>query len=128
MRNSTIEDIDVTQGGVVTMLYSTYKKHYSDCEKIYGSYNKDSKTIRVIIPAGRMKASGVRGRIFCTYRVEYANETGEYYTNIKAVCAKNAIKRAKKAGVIPLRVRIGYDSNSPVCWTSEQGFLRDENC
>lgn len=32
------------------MLYSKYKKHYSDCKTVYNSYDKDKKTIEVIIP------------------------------------------------------------------------------
>lgn len=44
------------------MLYSRYKRSFSDCKIIPGTYHKDSKTIAVEIPEGRMKKSGVRGK------------------------------------------------------------------
>lgn len=46
------------------MKYSRYKKSYSDCETIHGTYDKETKTIGVVIPDGRMKNSGVRGQSY----------------------------------------------------------------
>lgn len=42
---------------VETMLYRRYKQHFADCETVAGSYNKDSKTIDVLLPDGRLKPS-----------------------------------------------------------------------
>lgn len=46
------------------MLYRRYKRSFSDCKILPGTYHKDSKTIAVIIPEGRMKKSGIRGKHF----------------------------------------------------------------
>lgn len=81
---------------IETMKYSRYKKHYSDCETIKGSYNKYSRTIDVIIPEGRMKASGVRGQQFNGYEFEFTNSEGTFKTTYRAVCKENAIKRLIK--------------------------------
>nr|DAG68272.1 MAG TPA: hypothetical protein [Caudoviricetes sp.] len=77
------------------MLYRRYKISFSDCETIPESYDKESKTIVVLLPAGRMKPSGTRGR---TYRyMEFngtENATGrKVRCAIKAVSRENAIKR-----------------------------------
>ena len=49
---------------IIRMKYKAYKEHYSDCETVYDSYDKGNKSIEVIIPEGRMKNSGVRGKKF----------------------------------------------------------------
>ena len=77
------------------MLYRRYKTSFSDCETIPGSYDKESKTIVVLLPSGRMKPSGTRGR---SYRyMEFngiENATGrKVCCTIKATCLENAIKR-----------------------------------
>lgn len=80
---------------VMTMLYRRYKSSYADCDTIPGTYNKSSKTIDVVVPDGRIKPSGTRGKTFkwLTFRgVE--NGTGRPVSlTIKATCAENAIKR-----------------------------------
>ena len=84
------------------MPYKQYKEHYADCETIAGSFHDgcDSRgyrikeaTIEVIIRAGRMKASGVRGEHFHSYKMK--NKEGEivFY---RAVCEENAMKRVNK--------------------------------
>lgn len=80
---------------IETMLYRRYKKHYSDCETIPGTYDETYKTIKVIVPDGRMKPSGVRGQSF-----RYLEFTGtEIKTGravrcvIKAISVENARKR-----------------------------------
>lgn len=71
---------------VIKMLYSGYKKSYSDCEIVPGTYDKATKTIDVIIPDGRMKKSGVRGK---TYKYMYFDGI-ENGTNRKVrVCVKS---------------------------------------
>ena len=78
------------------MPYSQYKEHYSDCETVIGSY-KDGRDgypyaiVQVIIPEGRMKNSGVRGKSFSYYYLK--NEVNECIA-YKAVCKENALKRA----------------------------------
>lgn len=78
-----------------TMLYRRYKQHYADCETVFGSYDRRTKTIDVLIPEGRLKPSGVRGQSF-----KYMEFTGTEKTTgravrctIKATCLANAIKR-----------------------------------
>ena len=44
------------------MLYRRYKTSYADCETVLGSYDKATKTIEVMLPEGRKKKSGVRGK------------------------------------------------------------------
>lgn len=77
------------------MLYKRYKTSFQDCETVAGSYDPETKTIIVLLPAGRMKPSGTRGR---TYRyMEFngvENATGrKVRCTIKAVSRENAIKR-----------------------------------
>lgn len=87
-----------------TMPYKQYKEHYSDCETLYGSYNKhEDESVRthqfipasidVIIRKGRLKASGVRGEHFSGYQME--NEIGQRIT-YRAVNEDNALKRVQK--------------------------------
>lgn len=83
---------------VIRMKYSRYKKSYSDCETIHGTYDKETKTIGVVIPDGRMKNSGVRGQ---SYRHMWfngvENSTGrEVRICIKAISLYNAKKRLPK--------------------------------
>ena len=77
------------------MQYRDYKQHYSDCETVPGSYNKDTKTIAVLIPDGRMKPSGVRGKHFHWYTFHgIENKTGrKVRITIKATEVENATKR-----------------------------------
>lgn len=81
----------------VTMLYRQYKQHYSDCETVADSYNKSLKTIAVLIPDGRVKPSGVRGRRFSGYQLWFLDENGEKkFCSYRAVSAENATKQHKK--------------------------------
>ena len=80
---------------VLRMKYKQYKEHYSDCETVYGSYDKATKTIEVEIPEGRMKTSGVRGKSYGYYHfngVEHGTNRNVQIT-IKAVSVGNAIKK-----------------------------------
>ena len=78
------------------MPYKQYKDHYSDCETVIDSFERDKvngATIEVIIREGRLKASGVRGhhyRGFC-----FKNEEG-FTLTYRAINVENAIKRIKK--------------------------------
>lgn len=93
---------------VWTMPYRQYKAHYSDCETIIDSYTEyvneyghnyeySPATIKVIIRDGRLKASGVRGKHFSSYWVEFTLN-GDYTRceSFRAVCVENAIEQAKK--------------------------------
>ena len=83
---------------VETMLYRRYKQHFSDCETVAGSYDKNNKTIEVMLPEGRLKPSGVRGKSF--HYMEFTGieiSTGrKVRCTIKATCRDNAIKRLPK--------------------------------
>lgn len=77
------------------MGYGQYKKHYADCKTVSGSYNKAHKTIEVMIPDGRMKPSGVRGkkiRYFTFNGIEISTQETISIT-MRATCIENAIKR-----------------------------------
>lgn len=80
---------------VEKMLYRHYKESYSDCKTVPGTYDKESKTIDVVVPDGRMKPSGARGKSYkylTFHGVE--NKTGRHVSiTIKAICTKNAIAR-----------------------------------
>lgn len=78
---------------IVEMFYRNYKKHYADCETVEGSYDDEFGIIKVIVRAGRMKPSGVRGEHFKGYELE--NEEGKR-TTYRAVSEENALKRAHK--------------------------------
>lgn len=88
------KSVDLEAGDrIVEMTYANYKKHYADCETVEGSYDDEFRTIKVIVRAGRMKASGTRGEHFKGY--ELVNAKGEHIT-YRAVCEENALKRANK--------------------------------
>ena len=76
------------------MPYRQYKNHYADCEKIIDSYNCEEGTIDVIIRAGRLKNSGVRGQ--CYYYWVFKDDTKELVRTIKAVSFENAYNRVTK--------------------------------
>ena len=81
------------------MPYRQYKEHYADCETLAGSYREIERGrdagsyITIILRAGRLKASGVRGEHFSGYLCE--NEVGEKVT-YRAVSEENAVNRASK--------------------------------
>ena len=93
---------------VWTMPYKQYKAHYSDCETIIDSYKEyvyeyghgyeySPATIKVIIREGRLKASGVRGKHFANYWIEFTLNGGHTRCeSFRAVCVENAIEQAKK--------------------------------
>ena len=79
------------------MLYRRYKKHFSDCKTVPGSYNELDKTVAVILPEGRVKPSGVRGQRFSGYQLYFRDITGERrYCTYRATCLSNAEKQHKK--------------------------------
>lgn len=75
--------------------YRQYKKHYSDCETLVGSYEDTDRGafISIIVREGRLKASGVRGEHYSGY--ELTNELGLKRV-YRAVSEENALKRANK--------------------------------
>ena len=94
------EQISSLQDGdqILTMPYRAYKKHHADCETVTGSFDASNEraTIAVIIRAGRMVNSGVRGHRFSTYI--FLNKTTEKKVCFYAVSEENALKQAKKEG------------------------------
>ena len=88
------QSLDLEAGDrIVEMFYRSYKQHYADCETVEGSCDDEFRTIKVIVRAGRMKPSGVRGERFKGY--ELVNENNQHIT-YRAVCEENALKRAQK--------------------------------
>lgn len=80
---------------IETMLYRRYKQHFADCEVVAGSYDKKNKTIEVMLPDGRLKPSGVRGKTY-HYMEFHGIEQGTgraVRCTIKAVSRDNAVKR-----------------------------------
>ena len=92
----------LTEGDFVWhMTYKQYKEHYSDCETIIDSYDSGLDkhgrkvkypTISVIIRAGRLKNSGVRGEHFYGFELTDGKHTICY----RAVNEDNAINRCIK--------------------------------
>lgn len=75
------------------MPYKQYKEHYSDCETVYDSYDKETGEISVIIREGRLKNSGTRGEHYKTF--EFTADDGtvcKYY----AISEETARRRMKK--------------------------------
>ena len=69
------QTVDLEAGDqIVEMPYKAYKTHYADCEIVEGSYNDEWRTIKVIVRAGRMKPSGVRGEHFFGYDENIASK------------------------------------------------------
>lgn len=75
------------------MPYRQYKEHYADCETLSGSYDDEFGTIKVIIRAGRLKNSGVRGQHFYTFKFATDDNNFKFY---RAVNEFNARKRMLK--------------------------------
>lgn len=79
---------------IYEMPYRQYKNYYSDCETLAGSYDKEARTIGVIIREGRLKNSGVRFQKFNTYR--FRSEDGKRVQCRYAVSEENARRRIEK--------------------------------
>ena len=85
------------EGDVIwRMPYKRYKDHYSDCETIAGSY-RDGRThggyasIEVIIRAGRLVPSGVRGKHYSGYIFEAENGMKAGYYAISEETARRRL-------------------------------------
>lgn len=81
---------------IVQMKYSSYKKHYSDCKTVSGSYDSELKTIKVYIPNGRMKPSGVRGERYHYIKCKATDGQRVFEITYKAITAENAEKQHRK--------------------------------
>ena len=83
---------------IILMPYRQYKQHYADCQTVKGSYNTYNKTIKVIIPDGRMKKSGVRGERFHGYILYFIDKKDNkvYRCSYRAVSKENAMKQHLK--------------------------------
>lgn len=102
-RNQQLEEAAASGAFLYETKYSAYKEHYADCDTLINSFNECTRTVVVIVPEGRMKASGVRGRKFASYL---------FYTTDKkhcrckyAVSSENALKQLareiKKDNTLP---------------------------
>ena len=88
-QKASLEDGDF----IWEMPYRQYKEHYRDCKTVVGSYDKECGTVQVIIRAGRLKNSGVRGKHFMTFKFTF---TDGKYACFRAVSAENAEKQMLK--------------------------------
>lgn len=81
-----------------TMPYARYKQRYADCKTVPGSYDKDYRTITVIMPEGRLKPSGTRGQHYHGYELWCEDsKTGEQHFMVyRAISEENAIKQHAK--------------------------------
>lgn len=78
------------------MSYKQYKEHYSDCETVAGSFQRDSykdSSIEVIIREGRLVPSGVRGKHYSGYQFKTNKGTLVCY---RAVSEENAKRQLLK--------------------------------
>lgn len=73
------------------MPYKQYKEHYSDCETLAGSYDRDEKTVKVIIRSGRIKNNGVRGQIFFNVTFKLSNGRIRCYKAVSERTARNQL-------------------------------------
>lgn len=90
-RKEQLEEAVASGAFLYETKYSAYKEHYADCTTLINSYNESTRTVVVIVPEGRMKASGVRGRKFASY-LFYTND--KQYCRCKyAVSSENALKQ-----------------------------------
>ena len=82
----------------IKMKYSQYKKSYADCKTVPGTYDKNYKTIVVVIPEGRMKKSGVRGHRYSYYRFSGVNKTTgkKVEVTVKAITGEKARKQLSR--------------------------------
>lgn len=81
----------------IRMPYRKYKGSYADCETVRGSYDAGAKTVLVLIPEGRMKPSGVRGKRFLTIWLHVGDDAEHAFKQgFRAVSTANAIKQAVK--------------------------------
>lgn len=80
------------------MPYKQYKDHYSDCETVKGSFdrNRHGCFISVIVREGRLKASGVRGEHYSGYEFSFEEGGKTYKTCYRAVKEENALRRLQK--------------------------------
>lgn len=75
-------------GEIMTMKYRNYKLHYADCKTVPGSYNPLYKTIEVIVPVGREKKSGTRGKRY-DYFPAYFYDSKENFVYVMCFKAMN---------------------------------------
>lgn len=102
-RKEQLEEAVASGAFLYETKYSAYKEHYADCATLINSYNENTRTVVVIVPEGRMKASGVRGRKFADY-LFYSNDKKHCRCKY-AVSYENALKQLnkeiKKDGTLP---------------------------
>lgn len=90
-RNQQLEEAVASGAFLYETKYSAYKEHYADCETLINSFNEYDRTVVVIVPEGRMKASGVRGRKFASY-LFYTTDKKHFRCKY-AVSSENALKQ-----------------------------------
>ena len=75
------------------MPYKQYKDHYEDCETVAGSFRRShgESTIEVIIRAGRLVPSGVRGKHYSGYQFKTDNNVLVCYRAIREETARRQL-------------------------------------
>lgn len=82
------------------MPYRQFKEHYSDCETVIDSFERDrhgESFIKVIIREGRLKNSGVRGKHYKGFEFFFDSEGKEYGCTFRAISEETALRQLKKA-------------------------------
>lgn len=95
------EAVELPEGDHVRMKYSRFKKHYPDCVVVPDTYDEADATVEIVIPDGRMKPSGTRGKHFRTWKIYFADGT---YTTAKAIDEAHAEKQIRKEGKEPVEI------------------------
>lgn len=81
------------------MPYKQYKERYADCETVIDSFNRPrfgTASVEVIVREGRLKASGVRGKHFHSFRLGWEEEDGKHTSPFVAVDLDHAMAQAQK--------------------------------
>lgn len=82
---------------IIRMPYRQYKNAYADCQTVCDSYDSSSKTIEVIVPEGRLKPSGVRGKRFRTIWILVGNDADHLFEQgFRAIDYEHALIQAKR--------------------------------
>lgn len=99
-KEEQLSGIDFESGDRIwrQMPYRQYKEHYSDCETIIDSYmnTAEGKFIDVIIRAGRLKASGTRGKHYSGYQFEWTQDGEKHLQVFYAISEETALRRLRK--------------------------------
>lgn len=102
------------------MPYKQYKDHYEDCETVAGSFRRPDhgeSTIEVIIRAGRLVPSGVRGKHYSGYQFKTNDDKLVCYRAISEETARRQLLKDFPDGSEWPCVKIfDYRRNAALAW------------